>query len=49
MQQKYQHYVAQKSEIALNSGNFIGRVEIPAEMSLANWIDTSEGRERDLD
>ena len=41
--------MAQKSEIALSSMNFIGRVEIPAGMSLANWIDTSEGHERDLD
>lgn len=42
-------YMAQKSEIALNSGNCIGGVEIQAEMSIANWINISEAHEQDLD
>lgn len=39
--------MAQKSEIALNSGNCIGGVEIQAEMSIANWINISEAHEQD--
>lgn len=46
---KINMYVAQKSEIALNSGNCIGGVEIQAEMSIANWINISEAHEQDLD
>lgn len=40
-------YKAQKGEIALNSRNCIGGVEIQAEMAIDNWI-MSEAYERGL-
>lgn len=40
-------YKAQKDDTALNLGNHIGRVEIQAERSVTNWINTPKVHERD--